>query len=71
MHRRQFLAGVSAVSLIKSPRLGPSVQEAIAILEKAVRREIANVETIRVEIEPDEKKRIAFLFSVVRAKPVA
>lgn len=71
MHRRQFLAGVSAVSLIKSPSVGPSVQEAIAILEKAVRREIAGVETIRVEIEPDEKKRIALLFSVVREKPVA
>lgn len=68
MRRREFLAGVSSVSVTKPPDPGsiPSVQEAIRILESAVRREIAGVQEIRVSFEPDERRNIALLFAVVR-----
>lgn len=72
MLRRTFLAGVSASSLTKAPNTGAtSIKDALAILEKAVRREIAGIEDIRIAFEPDERKRIALLFSVVRRSPVA
>lgn len=70
MYRRDFLTGVSAISLTKPPpQMAPSVTDAIIILEKAVRREIADIEEIRIGFEPGERKRIALLFSVVRRAP--
>lgn len=71
MRRRDFMAGVSALSIARPPDLGisTSIKEAVAILEKAVRREIADIEDIRISFEPDERKRIALLFSVVRRPP--
>lgn len=72
MLRRQFIAGVSTVSLSKPPKIGgPSVEDALITLEKAVRREIAGIEEIRISYQPDDKKRIALLFSVVRRAPIS
>jgi hypothetical protein len=68
MLRRDFLGGVSVISL--AGRRNISVKDAIAILEDAARREFPDIEDVRVEIEPDPKKRIALLFSVVRKKQV-
>jgi hypothetical protein len=71
MLRRDFLAGVSTASLMKTPQAGaPSIAEAINTLEKAVRREIADIEEIRIAFEPDDRKRIALMFSVVRRPPI-
>ncbi|WP_434733729.1 hypothetical protein NL154_05515 [Rhizobium sp. YTUHZ044] len=66
MLRRDFLGGVSVVSVVGRREI--SLKDAISILEDAARREIPDIEDIRVEIEPDPKKRIALLFSVVRKK---
>jgi hypothetical protein len=73
MRRRDFMAGVSALSIARPPGLGisTSIKDAVAILERAVRREIAGIEEIKVSFEPDDRKRIAFLFTVVRRAPIA
>lgn len=56
---------------MKTPQAGaPSIAEAINTLEKAVRREIADIEEIRIAFEPDDRKRIALMFSVVRRPPI-
>lgn len=68
MLRRDFLAGASSASLaMPKKHIGrPTVADALASLEKAVRREIAGIEEIRISYQPDDRKRIALLFSVVR-----
>ncbi|MBX5206723.1 hypothetical protein [Rhizobium sp. NZLR11] len=67
MLRRDFLAGVSSTSLLARPqRPAHSVKEAIAILEGAVRREISDIEEVRVRFEA--QGQIPFLFAVVRKK---
>lgn len=72
MLRREFLAGASAISVAKSPgNKGASISDALRMLEKAVRREIAGIEEIKIVLEQDETKRIALLFSVVRMNPSA
>lgn len=72
MLRRDFMAGASAISLTKAPKSGvTSINDALLILEKAVRREIAGISEIRVSVEADERKRIALLFSVIRRPPTA
>jgi hypothetical protein len=72
MRRRCFLVGASLVPLTCSAeeKKPPSIQEAIRILEAAVRRELGSVKEIRVEFEPDERKNIALLFAVVRSPVV-
>jgi hypothetical protein len=58
--------------MVITPKSGaPSIADAISTLEKAVRREIADIEEIRIAFEPDDRKRIAFMFSVVRRPPIA
>lgn len=72
MLRREFLVGVSSVPMVKTEDAAePSVQEAIEILEKAVRREFDDVEEVRVSFNTDAKQRIAMLFAVVRCCPVS
>lgn len=67
MRRREFLSGVSTISFANpSKQKGVSVEDALIILENAVRREIADLDEVRVAIEPDERKQIALLFSVTR-----
>lgn len=70
MLRREFLVGASSMPMGSAEgKKPPSVNEAITILEDAVRRELGGVNEIRVEFEPDERKSIALLFAVVRCSP--
>lgn len=70
MLRREFLAGTSAVSIAKSPKnKGASINDALILLEKAVRLEFSGIEEIKIVLERDETKRIALLFSAVRRSP--
>lgn len=73
MKRRNFLVGVSSMPIAGSAeeQKPPSIQEAIAILESAVRHEFNDVEEVRVSFNTDTRQRIAMLFAVVRCPPVS
>lgn len=68
MMRRDFLVGASSMPLVCSieGQKPPTLQEALVILDGAIRRELDGVKEIRVSFEPDERKSIALLVAVVR-----
>lgn len=73
MMRREFLVGASSMPLVCSieGQKPPTLQEALVLLEGAIRRELGSVKEMRVSFEPDERKSIALLVAVVRAPVVS